>query len=526
MSSPAATTGSWASSLAKRSGVVAAMSLLSRSLGFVRDALFATVLGANPGMDVFLLAFRLPSLFRRLLAEGAFAQAFLPILSQQRSRQGEPGARALVGITLGTLFSTLALLTLLAMLAAPLLLWLLAPGFAADPGKAALGSSLLYWTLPCLLAVSLTALSGSILNAYGQFALPAFTPVVLNLCLIAAVLLATGSVETLAQALCIGCFAQVLLQLPWLQRLKMLPPPRWAPHNPELRRVLSLMAPTLIGANVGQLSLLLDSIFASLLQPGSVSWLYYAERLMEFPLSIFSIAVATAILPSLASQHAAASAAQFSATLDWGLRTILLIAIPASLGLLLLAEPIVTTLFAYGAFDSHDARMTAWALRAYALGFFGLSLVRILVQGYYARLEVMTPVRYGLLTLLIGLVLSLGLMAVALACGFAAPHAALALGSASASLFNAGCLLRRLRREQIWQPAPGWRRYGGQLLLASAAMAVWLSLAPAPLADWLSLGGSARALKLGGLIAAAVLIYFPALLLSGYRFRRPERSQP
>lgn len=510
-------------SLLKSSGVVSLMTLLSRVLGFVRDVMFASAFGASAGMDAFLVALKIPNFGRRMFAEGAFSQAFVPVFTEVKTTRPHEEVRDLVAVTMGTLGGVLAIITLIGCLAAPLLLWLFAPGFGADPAKQALGAELLRWTFPYLMFISLTAMASGVLNSYGQFAIPAVTPVILNLCLIASAFIDAGSVKVLAYAVFVAGILQFMFQWPALIKLRLLPLPRWGWKDLRVRRVVTLMVPILFGASVQQISLLLDTILASLLVTGSVSWLYYADRLMEFPLGIFSIAVATVILPSLAAQHAKKSLEDFAATLDWGLRTILLIGVPAALGLLLLAGPLTTTLFQYNAFNAHDVRMTMIALMAYSFGFMGFSLVKVLIPGFFARQETRTPVRIGLIAIASGMVMSAGFVGLSVWLDFEAPHAGLALATSLSAWINAGLLFLRLRKDGIYRPQPGWAAFALRLLLANLLMATALLLLTPALGDWLTASLETRGLWTLGLVATAVLVYFCVLGLSGLRpshFRR------
>jgi len=504
-------------SLLKSSGVVSLMTLLSRVLGFVRDVMFAAAFGASAGMDAFLVALKIPNFGRRLFAEGAFSQAFVPVFTEIKATRPLDEVRELVSVTMGTLGGVLALITLVGCLAAPLLLWIFAPGFGSDPAKQALGAELLRWTFPYLMFISLTAMASGVLNSYGQFLIPAVTPVILNLCLIASAFIDPDSVRVLAYAVFAAGILQFLFQWPSLLKLGLLPRPRWGWRDARVRRIVTLMLPILFGASVQQISLLLDTILASLLVTGSVSWLYYADRLMEFPLGIFSIAVATVILPSLAAQHARQSPAEFSGTLDWALRVILLIGVPAALGLFLLAGPLTTTLFQYRSFTGHDVRMTMLALMAYAGGFMGFSLVKVLIPGFYARQETRMPVRFGLIAIAAGMVMSLSFVGLSLWLDFEAPHAGLALATSLSAWINAGLLFRRLRRDRVYEPASGWGAFGLRLLAANAAMTVLILVLCAPLPEWLAASLQTRGVWTVQLVAGAMAVYFATLWLSGMR---------
>lgn len=494
------------------------MTLLSRISGFARDVVQASLFGVGPGMDAFLVAFRIPNLFRRLFAEGAFTQSFVPVLSETRNAKGPEEVRALVNVVAGTLGGVLLLITVIAIAAAPLLMWVFAPGFADTPGKFAQGVAMLRWTFPYLLFISLTAFVAGVLNAHGKFAVPAFTPVWLNVCLIAAAVFYAPRIEALAVAVLIAGIVQLAFQLPAVAKLGLLPRPRWGWSDPRVRRIITLMLPIMFGSSVSQISILLNTVIASFLpRDGSVSWLWYADRLMEFPLGTFSIAIATVILPALSAQHTRKSADDFGTTLDWGLRAVLVVGLPATLGLFLLAGPLVSTLFQHAAFGPEDTRMTAWALAAESFGFLGFSFVKILVPGFYARQEARTPVRCGVIALTAGMALSVTVTTLLVRAGFAAPHAGIAFAISVSAWLNAGLLFWNLKRGGVLRHRPGWRAFAWRLLIANAAMAALLVLTRGGLADWMSASALHRGERLALLIGAAAAVYFGTLRLAGMR---------
>lgn len=502
------------------------MTLLSRMLGFVREIMFAHAFGAGSAMDAFLIALKIPNFGRRMFAEGAFSQAFVPVFTETKTTQSHDEVRDLVAVVMGTLAGILSLITLVGCLGAPLLIYLFAPGFtdSTDPGKQELAVSLLRWTFPYLMFISLTAMAGGVLNSYGRFAIPAVTPVILNICLIASAFINPNSVYALAYAVFAAGILQFGFQLPALYKMRLLPRPRWGWRDSRVRRIISLMIPVMIGSSVAQISLLLDSALASFYGDGSVSWLYYADRLMEFPLGIFSIAVGTVILPVLATQHTQKSEKDFSATLDWGLRTILLIGVPAALGLVLLAGPMISTLYFGEKFNTHDVLMTTYALCAYSAGFLGFSLVKVLVPGFYARQETRVPVRYGIIALLCGMAMSLSFFALSHVVDFTAPHAGLALATSASAWINSILLLRRLRKDGIYRPSTGWSAFGLRLTLASLAMSAVVLLMAGPLQEWLSVGRTTRIFWLTEIMAAAAVVYFGLLWLSGMRLKDFRRN--
>ena len=438
--------------LLRSSAIVGGATMLSRVLGLVRDVVLANVIGANGNADAFFVAFKIPNFLRRLFAEGAFSQAFVPVLADTREKGGFAAVRELVDRVAGVLGGTLLLLTLATVFASPLVATLFAPGFLRDPAKLALTSELIKITFPYLLLISLTGFAGAILNSYQRFAVPALTPVLLNLSLIAAALWLTPAFDEPAFALALGVliagFAQLLFQVPALAGIQLVPRPRWAPGHEGVKRILFLMVPALFGVSVSQINLLLDTVLASLLPTGSVSWLYYSDRLTELPLGVFAIAIATVILPTLSSQRARADDPAFAHTLSWAIRNVLLIAIPASVALAFLAEPLLVTLFQYGAFSAQDRVMAAVSLQAYSLGLGAFMLVKVLAPGFYAREDMKTPVRIGIIAMGSNMVLNL-IFVLPLMWWFNIGHAGLALATSVSAWLNAGLLYRGLRREGI-----------------------------------------------------------------------------
>lgn len=499
--------------------------MVSRVLGFVRDMVFANLFGAGAATDAFFVAFKIPNFLRRLFAEGAFSQAFVPVLSEYKSLRSKAQVRLLVANVSGTLGSILLLLTLLAVLAAPYVTLLFAPGWASDkPESFTLAYEFLRITFPYLLFISLTALAAGILNSYGHFAVPAITPVWLNLSLIgAAYWLAPHfdpSIEGLAWGVFIAGVVQLLFQFPVLLRMGLLPLPRWGWKDEGVRRIMKLMLPGIIGSSVAQINLLLDTIIASFLVTGSVTWLYYSDRLVEFPLGVFGIALATVILPGLSQKHAESDPQSFSRMLDWALRWVLIIGIPAMAGLVLLAGPLLTTLFQYGEFAAADVRMASLSLMAYAVGLPGFMLVKVLAPGFYARQDTRTPVRFGIVSMLANMVMNLLFVVPMAMAGIEGPHAGLALATGLAAFVNAGLLFRRLRRSGIYRAEPGWALFAARIVVANLLMCAFLWWGRDGLAEWFALSAVERAWQLGWLVAGAVALYVAALLLLGIRPRQ------
>jgi len=517
--------------LLRSTALVSALTLLSRVLGFLRDMVIARYFGAEAATDAFFVANRVPNLLRRLFAEGAFSQAFVPVLTEYRTRETEAATRELIDRVAGTLGVVLLGVTAVGMISAPLLVLAFAPGWMDQPEQRVLAGDMLRITFPYILFISLTALAGSILNTYGRFGVPAFTPVFLNLSIIAAAIWLAPHLErpitALAWAVLIAGVVQLAFQLPFLRRLKRLPRPRWGWRHGGVRRVMGLMLPAIFGSSVAQINILFDTLIASFLAVGSVSWLFYADRLLEFPLGIFGIALGTVILPSLSRRHAENAPEAFSQTLDWALRWVMVIGVPAAAGLLLLSEPILTTLFQYGEFTPRDARMAAWALMAYSLGLLGFMLVKVLTPGYYARQDTRTPVRIAVIAMVSNMVLNIAFVVPMVQLGFQAPHVGLAVATALASFINAGLLWRGLRRSGVWIPSAGWTLLLLRVALACAAMVVVLVLLGAPAAQWSSWAAADRVLQLAVSIIAAVVAYFAVLWMVGVRptfLRRPRHG--
>ena len=490
--------------------------LVSRVLGLVRDVVIASVFGAGASADTFFVAFRIPNFFRRLFGEGAFSHAFVPVLSEYRVSKSEEEVRDLVGHVAGTLGAVLLAVTAAGIVAAPVLVYVFASGFAADPGQAALTGSLLRLTFPYLLFISLTAFAGGILNTWGRFGVPAITPSLLNVALIAAAIGLAPRFEepvtALAWGVLAGGAAQLAFQLPFLWRIRMLVRPRLRRAHEGVRRIVGLIIPAVLGVSVAQVNLLVDTQFASYLVTGSISWLYYSDRLMEFPLGVFGIALATVALPSLAARHAEGDTRGFHATLDWALRLVLVIAVPAALGLGLLGVPMIATVFEYGEFGAHAVRMSALSLSAYASGLVAFVAVKVLAAGFHSRQEMRTPVRIAVVAMVANVVLNILLVG-------PLAHAGLALASSLAAWLNAALLLRSLRSGGVWRPAPGWTRLLVQVGFAAVVLTLVLTWLHGPDADWTGGGGVERVAMLAGLVAAGAITWFGALAVSGVRPR-------
>ncbi|SFI10263.1 putative peptidoglycan lipid II flippase [Modicisalibacter xianhensis] len=500
-----------------RSGlVVSMMTMLSRVLGLARDVVIAALFGAGSGADAFFVAFKIPNFMRRLFAEGAFNQAFVPVLSEYATQRSRAEVRELLDAVSGSLAVVLALITAAAIGLSPWLAWLFAPGFARDPEKLALTAEMLQLTFPYLLLISLTAFSGSVLNTWNRFAIPAFTPVLLNISLIGAALWLTPWVSIPSMALAWGVLiagaAQLAFQVPFLMRLGLMPTPWPKFRHPGVRRILKLMTPALFGVSVSQINLLLDTVLASFLAAGSVSWLYYSDRLVELPLGVFGIAIATVILPALSKRHAEQSTEHFAKMLDWAIRAVLLIGLPAALALAVLAEPLLISLFHYGAMTDRDIAMAAMSLRAYALGLIAFMLIKVLAPGYFARQDTATPVKIGMIAMVANMAFNLALI-------LPLAHAGLALATALSAFLNAGLLARGLRRQGVLIFQPGWGRYAWQLGGGCAVLTAGLWWFSPDWQAWLAWSVWQRALVLGGLVIGGAGIYFAWLAACGIRLR-------
>ena len=502
--------------LLKALATVGSMTLLSRILGFLRDTIIARAFGAGLYTDAFFVAFKLPNLLRRLFAEGAFSQAFVPILAEYKTRRGHDATRDLVDHVATLLALILLGVSLIGILAAPVVIYLSAPGFSADAAKFDLTVQLLRYIFPYIFFISLVSLAGGVLNTYSKFSVPAFTPVLLNVSFIGCALWLAPymhpPVMALAVAVLIGGVLQLGIQLPYLAKIGLLPRFRLNLQDEGVWRIIKLMGPAVFGVSIAQISLIINTIFASFLETGSVSWLYYADRLMEFPTALLGVGLGTIILPSLAKHYADDSPEQYSSLLDWGLRLTLLLALPAALALAMLAVPLISTLFHYGKFTDHDLWMTREALVAYSAGLLGLIMVKVLAPGFYARQNIRTPVKIAIFTLL-------ATQAMNLAFVWKLQHAGLALAIGLGACINAGLLYYHLRKHGIYQPRPGWMLFLLKLTVALAVMGTTLWFAMGPQAAWLGGGLISRAFHLTWVIVAGAGSYFVTLLLTGIRPR-------
>ena len=511
-------------SLFKAASTVSLLTLASRITGLVRDLLMASVFGVSAMTDAFNVAFRIPNLFRRVLGEGAFSQAFVPVLAACKAEQGEEGAKQLIDHVATLLTWTLVLLCVAGVLAAPLMVWAMASGLKPQGYNAAVVMT--RWMFPYIGFMSLVALAGGVLNTWRRFAVPAASPVLLNLALIASITLgapwfARHGIEPI-YAQCVGVMVggilQLGLQLPALRRLGLLPrigasfaALRQSWNDPGTRKVLSLMLPALLGVSVAQISLLINTQIASHLATGSVSWITYADRLMEFPTAMLGVALGVVLMPQLAAARGSQDEARYSSMLDWGLRLVVLLSVPCAVALLVFSQPLVAVLYHYGAFSDLDVQRTTAALTSYGVGLMGIVAVKVLAPGFYARHDMRTPMRIAVCVLVFTQVLNYFLVPLL-------QHAALTLSIAIGALVNALWLLLGLLKRGSYKPMPGWGKFSLQVGGASALLAAFLLWA-AGAVRWVALKGHSME-RIGWLalvLMASALLYFSALWVSGLK---------
>lgn len=504
--------------LLKSLAAVSSLTMVSRVLGFVRDTIIARTFGAGVASDAFVVAFKLPNLLRRIFAEGAFSQAFVPILAEYKMQQGEEATRTFIAYVSGLLTLVLALVTAIGVLAAPWIVWATAPGFADEAERFELTVDLLRVTFPYILLISLSSLAGAILNTWNRFSVPAFVPTLLNVSMIVFALFLTPyfdpPIMALGWAVLAGGLAQLLWQLPHLKKIGMLVLPRLSFGDLGVWRVLKQMGPAIFGVSVSQISLIINTIFASFLVAGSVSWMYYADRLMELPSGVLGVALGTILLPALSKTYASKNRDEYRRLLDWGLRLCFLLVLPCTLALAILAEPLVVSLFQYGKFTANDSLMTQQALMAYAVGLLALILVKILAPGFYAQQNIKTPVRIAVISLL-----ATQAMNALFVFGLEMAHVGLALAISLAACLNAGLLYWQLLRADIFRPLPGWGVFLFKLVVAVAVMvAVLLGLLQV-MPAWAEGEMFVRLVRLGALVVAGLVAYFGMLLILGFRPR-------
>ena len=516
-----------------RSGIViSAMTMVSRVLGLARDAVIFHFFPAGGALDAFFVAFRVPNLLRRMVAEGAFSLAFVPVLAEYKESRSREDLQKLINHVAGTLSLVLFVITVIGMIAAPLLAIIFAPGFLIGDAvqthnstQADLTAKLLLITFPYIFLISLSAFVSSILNTFQKFAVPAFTPVLLNLVMISVIIWWAPHfdepVRALAWGVIFGGAAQLAFQLPALIKLGLMPKPSFKRGHEGVKRIMKLMAPALLGSSVAQINILINTAIASMLAVGSISWLYASDRFVELPLAIIGVAIGIVILPKLSGDHVNAKREAFSNTLDWGIRLGLLIALPATLGLILLAKPILATVLANGVNDWKLVEMAGMSLISYSLGLPAFILVKVLAPGFYSRQDTKTPVRIGIISVISNIVLSILIVYPWYKAGIVGPHAGLALATTLAGYINAGMLFYQLKKQQIYQPQAKLKKVWIidilRIFIAMVVMAaVVIFINPAD-SWWQDAGIWQKIIRLLALVSAAMVSYFLVLFLMGVR---------
>ena len=505
-----------AMNLLKSLATISGLTLVSRILAFARDVLIAGIFGAGIANDAYVLATRLPNLLRRMFAEGAFSQAFVPIFGEYKQRRGHDDTKLLVDHVTAMLALILFIVTMIGIIAAPLIIYLTAPGFIKDPEKFDLTVRMLRITSPYIFFISLVAVAAGILNTYNKFWVPAFAPILLNTCLIGGALWLTPYFDQpiigLAWAWFIAGFVQLAFQIPFLKKIDMLPSLRMNFQDPGMRRVIKQMGPALFGVSISQISLIINTIEASFFVAGSGSWWYYADRLMEFPSGLLGAALGTILLPSLSKCFASKNMVEYSKLLDWGLRLTVMLALPAALALGLIAVPLLSTFFQRGAFTGHDVVMTSYALIGYSVGLVGILLVKILAPAFYAKQDIRTPVKIGVVTLF-----ATQLMNLIFVYGLQWHHAGLALSIGLGACLNSAILFHYLRKRGIYQPEPGWAKFFRKIVIAVCALGIVLWFGTGTTDSWLNSNGWARIGRLTILVSGGIAVYFAALAALGFR---------
>ena len=501
--------------------IVSAMTMLSRVLGLVRDIVLLNVFGAGKDFDTFVVAFRIPNFFRRLFAEGAFSQAFIPVLTEYKTTKTHAEVQILISRVFGCLMTVMSLLTFVAMVAAPAVLYIYAPGFHNDPEKFDLAVDMFRLTIPYLLFMSLTAFASSILNSYGSFSTPAFAPVLLNITMIAGAWWLTPymaePIMALGWAVVVAGILQLVIQIPELWRKNLLIPPKIDFKHEGVDRIMKLMLPALFGVSVTQINLLLNTIWASFMQDGSVSWLYSAERMTELPLGLIGVAIGTVILPSLSARHAEQDQSKFRGMIDWAAKVIMLVGVPASIALFMLSTPIIQALFQRGQFTVEDTQMTAMALQCMSAGVISFMLIKVFAPGFYAQQDTKTPVRVGLMAVAANAILNVIFIGFFKLIDWQAEHMALALASSGSALVNAGMLYFYLHKRDIYRFGAHWKKLFLQFALANITMiaALWYALSwyNGDASQWI------RILEVVGLCVIGMIAYAVGFLITGFKPR-------
>lgn len=509
--------------LLKSGMIVSSMTLISRVLGLVRDVVIAHLLGAGAAADLFFFANKIPNFLRRLFAEGAFAQAFVPVLTEYENTQSRSEVRKLIAAVSGTLGTIVTVITILGVLGSSVLTALFGFGWflewwngGPDAYKFTLASDMLKITFPYLWFITFTGLSGAILNTIGKFAVAAFTPVFLNISIITCAVFLSPELDQpqfgLAVGVLIGGMVQFAFQIPFLRKEKLLVKPKWGWHHPGVVKIRTLMIPALFGVSVSQINLLLDTFIASFLQTGSISWLYYSDRLLEFPLGLFGIAIATVILPSLSASHIKKSDQHFAKTLDWGIRMVSVLGFPAMVGLMVLAHPMLRVLFMRGEFDIQDVSMASMSLLAYGSGLLSFMMVKVLAPGYYSRQDTKTPVKFGIIAMVSNMVLNII---------FAVPYGyvGLAIATSISATLNVSMLWFGLYKGGVYQVQDGTIAVLIRIVLSGLTMAGGLYYYSPDITTWAAYPLNIAALNLVILIAGAIAVYGAVLGITGIRLR-------
>ncbi|MGR5119629.1 murein biosynthesis integral membrane protein MurJ [Vibrio astriarenae] len=507
--------------LLKSGMIVSAMTLISRVLGLVRDVVVANLMGAGASADVFFFANKIPNFLRRLFAEGAFSQAFVPVLTEYHASGDMDKTRALIAKAAGTLGVIVSIVTLIGVLGSGVVTALFGFGWFLDwmdggpsAEKFELASFMLKITFPYLWFITFVALSGAILNTLGKFAVSSFTPVFLNVMIILSAWLIAPQLSQPEVGLAIGVFlgglAQFLFQIPFLIKAGVMVKPKWGWRDPGVVKIRTLMIPALFGVSVSQINLLFDTFIASFLQTGSISWLYYSDRLLEFPLGLFGIAIATVILPALSRKHVDAQSDGFAQTMDWGVRMVLLLGIPAMLGLIVLAKPMLMVLFMRGEFTPQDVHQASLSLVAYASGLLNFMLIKVLAPGYYSRQDTKTPVKFGIIAMVANMVFN------AIFAWFFS-YVGLAIATALSAFVNMSLLYWGLHKDEIYRLTSTTLKFVVRLVIAGIAMVALLVWLLEDMSVWLQWSLGERVMSLSLLITAGGVIYLACLLALGIR---------
>ncbi|CAM3120302.1 murein biosynthesis integral membrane protein MurJ [Vibrio mytili] len=509
--------------LLKSGMIVSAMTLISRVLGLVRDVVVANLMGAGASADVFFFANKIPNFLRRLFAEGAFSQAFVPVLTESHAQGDMDKTRELIARAAGTLGVIVSVVTLLGILGSGVVTALFGFGWFlnwmhGEPGaeKFELASLLLKITFPYLWFITFVALSGAILNTLGKFAVSSFTPVFLNVMIILSAWFISPQLTQPEIGLAIGVFlgglVQFLFQVPFLIKAGVMVKPKWGWRDPGVVKIRTLMLPALFGVSVSQINLLFDTFIASFLQTGSISWLYYSDRLLEFPLGLFGIAIATVILPALSRKHVDAHSEGFSQTMDWGIRMVILLGIPAMLGLMVLAKPMLMVLFMRGEFSPQDVHQASLSLLAYASGLLNFMLIKVLAPGYYSRQDTKTPVKFGIIAMVTNMVFN------AIFAYFYG-YVGLAMATALSAFVNMALLYRGLHLAGVYQVTKRTVVFIARLMVAGAAMVTAILWQLEDMSVWLDWSFAYRSGMLAMLIGLGAAVYLAMIFILGVRLK-------